>query len=254
MPRPPWRRPAAAAELFDSAVYDEHRGAAENMWAKAERLALKVKCKLLGDTDGLPALALSMSQNAAFEASLSFTDFSERIILATMQERYDATNLHATLTAMEPGVTDEDVARVRHLLEQYEAKKQEVHACPTPRLKQIRCVPASPGVWRWSCWVSNACGRSKVLHRESKRCACRSTSVVAQLDRTQLDGKQYKFRSLQDDRTKASRDEVKVNVVDNCCVMMVALKQVAGQRTSSMASLASASDEACPPCRQLCSV
>lgn len=67
--------------------------------------------------------------------------------------------------------------------------------------------------------------------------------MVANLDRTLLDGKQYKFRTLRDDRSKATRGEVKVDVLDNCAVMLVALQCAAGQQVTSMAALASAHDE-----------
>ena len=53
------------------------------------------------------------------------------------------------------------------------------------------------------------------------------------------------FRTLRDDRSKATRNEAKIDALDNCCVLLVALKLAAGQQIVSMEPLAAASDEVC---------
>lgn len=74
---------------------------------------------------------------------------------------------------------------------------------------------------------------------------------MARFDRTVMDGTDYKFRCLHSEHLKASRQEVTLDIVDDCCLLLVALKRADGQPGALIEALAAAIDEVGP--RPLCS-
>jgi hypothetical protein len=91
------------------------------------------------------------------------------------------------------------------------------------------------------------CKLSQAFHMPySVSTLSRSTSVLDRFDRTAMDGQGYEFRCLHSERLKASRQEVTLDIVDSCCLLLVALKRTAGQPCAGIEALASAIDEVWP--------
>ena len=69
--------------------------------------------------------------------------------------------------------------------------------------------------------------------------------MLARFDKTLLDGKEHEFCNLHNPAIKASRGEQQVEVMDDCCLALIALQHLDGQAGLTAERHAAALDEVC---------
>lgn len=108
---------------------------------RVARLSQLVKAYTLAQAHGLPSFAAGLAEDAAFQASGSFWEFSERIVTAAMRRVYRPDGLEALLVQLgERSVGPKVLDKVRAALDRY-APIEGKPLTDTPLLKRIRCVP-----------------------------------------------------------------------------------------------------------------